>query len=231
MERKKKGPVRPQEAPRESRRPGRPRLGEADKAFTEDELRVLLEHLARLASRERRRRIARGPRARDELVVQLLAMTGLRASELARLRVADVHLARRKSYLRVRGGKKRHRRDVSTVPIPWVLVEPLEKWTRNRPARGFLFHASRSLRGLIRQEVWRIVKRGIRAAELREVLNAHSLRHYYVTQVARKTRSSAMVMKLARLRTLELADHYTHIATEDCQDVVGPMRLPKRRAR
>jgi integrase len=191
----------------------------------------MVDYAARRAVTERRRGVARGPRARDQVILELLALTGLRASELARLQVGDVHLAARASYLRVRGGKARTRRDVDTVPLPWDLVPLLEDWTRDRAPSSPLFQAATSSRPLCRQEVWSAVKRCVRACELRDVLNAHSLRHYFVTTVALRSRSAATVARLARLRSLSLASTYIHVALEDAAGITGPLRVGRRRRR
>ena len=212
---------------------GRPRLGPDDKAATETEVRAIVQHLAKLATAERRRGVGHGPRARDLLIVELACGTGLRVSELARLEVRDIVLAKRKSYVRVRGGKARPRRHVDTVPLPWDLVDELARWCKgaSEHERASLFTAATSSRPLIRQEVSRIVKRAVRACGLRDVLCAHSLRHFYGTRVALATRSSAMVQRLMRLRSPRLADHYTHVALEEATAAVGPLRTPGRRAK
>lgn len=218
---------------------GRPRLGHDDKPFSQDELRELVEHLARKAAAERRGqgadkscpRPVRGPRARDLALVQLAALTGLRASELAELEVRDICLARRKSYLRVRGGKARDRRAVETVPIPWSFVAELGRWIKGRGQRAAVFPASTSSRKLTRWEVWRIVKRGVRACGLRDVLTVHSLRHYYISTVARSAPSTLAVASLARLRSLRLVETYLHAALVDRHQVVDELRIPGRRSR
>lgn len=114
----------------------------------------------------------RGPRARDCLLVELIAFAALRASEVAALNVGDLFLAHRGSTVRVRGSKAR------TVALPVNLALRLRDWTKDRGPRAALFHASTSRRRLARQEVWLIVKRAVRGAGVRESLNARSLRNY-----------------------------------------------------
>lgn len=213
----------------ERRAAARPRLGHDDKPFTEPELRALVGHLSRKAALEMRRGVRRGPRRRDLLLVELAALTGLRASELAELEARDVILARRKSYLRVRGGKARVRQAVDTVPIPWSLVPELERWLLDQAGTAPVFTASTSSRKLTRWEVWRIIKRAVRACGLRDVLTAHSLRHYYISRIARESRSSLVVASLARLRSPRLVETYYHSALEDRAAVVQDLRVPGRR--
>lgn len=220
----------------------RPTLGEHDKAATEQEVAAMIEWLAKRAVAERRRGVRAGPRARDLLVVELLVSTGLRASELARLRVGDVHLAERESYVRVRGGKWRGARDVDTVPLPWAIVPELERWIDERRATSSdpavilelhnpLLTAATSSRAIDRREVWRIVKSAVRGAGARDVLNAHSLRHFFGTRIAKLSQSSATVQKLMRFRSPRMADRYTHLTLADSARVVGPLPIPGRRRR
>lgn len=214
-----------------SRRGGRPRLGAEDKPVSGPELRALVDHLACQAVRERRRGVPRGPRARDQLMVELLALTGIRASELTRLRVGDVHLAQRSSYLRVRAGKARGRLEVDTVPVPWDLVPALEAWTRDRHSSEWVFERTHGGQ-LDRFEIWRVVKRAMRQAGLRSVLNVHSLRHFFITTVAQSPGISTFtVASLARLRSARHLETYYHGHLVDRHAVVGPLRVPGRRSR
>lgn len=209
----------------------RPRLGDEDKPISGPELRTLVEHLARLAVREDRRGLRRGPRRRDQLMVELAALTGLRASELARLRVGDVHLADQRSYLRVRGGKARGLVDVDTVPIPWDLVPALEGWIRGRGDGDPVFERARGGE-LDRHELWRVVKRALRRCGLRSTLNVHSLRHFFISTVAQRPGASTFtVAKLARLRSLRLVETYCHAHLVDRFATVGPLHVPGRRRR
>lgn len=193
----------------------------------------MVEYLAKRAVAERRRGTRAGPRARDLLAFELLVSTGLRASELARLRIGDVHLAERESYLRVRGGKWRGAHDVDTIPLPWAIVPELATWIEQRDAgpRAPLLTAATSDRALDRREIWRIVKGAVRGAGARDVLNAHSLRHYFGTRIAKLSQSSAAVQKLMRFRSPRMADRYTHLTLEDSAQLVGPLPIPGRRKR
>lgn len=213
-------------------KPGRrPRLAPDEKPITGPELRTLVEHLARLAVREKRRGVTRGPRQRDQLMVEVLALTGLRASELARVRVGDLVLAKRASYVRVVSGKHRGPREVDTAPIPWDLVPALERWIRGRHSDGWLFERARG-GPLDRHEIWRALKRAMAACGLRSQLNVHSLRHYFISTLAQRPGvSSFTVATLARLRSASYLETYYHPALVDRHQIAGPLRIPGRRRR
>lgn len=209
---------------------GRPRLGADDKSATDAEVHAILEWLAQRATREARRLGRRGPRQRDLALVALIAGTGLRVSEAAALQRRDLQLGER-PYVRVRGGKGRDGRDADTVPLAWDTAHLLRRWVEPLESMDPVFQAATSARRLDRREVWQVVKRAVRALGLRDVLNAHSLRHWFITRVARRSRSSATVARLARLRSPRLVDTYVHVALEDVAAIQDQLTLPGLNAR
>jgi integrase/recombinase XerD len=76
-----------------------------------------------LSLEELRKLIANAPSARDRLIVELFALTGIRRAELKQLAVADVEFARRRIIIRHgKGGKQR------IVFIPARLVDRLRAY-------------------------------------------------------------------------------------------------------
>jgi len=214
----RRGPVR-----------ARPHLGDADKAIARDELRRILEHAARLASHEARRGL-RGPRTRDLLLLELLASTGLRASEAARLEVRDVVLEG-EPYVRVRGGKKRRPAQVDTVPLTQRLARELASWCRGLEPRAPLFgHAGDAAAPIDRRAVWAIVKRYLRAVGARAVLNVHSLRHRFLTDLASAAGANPFdVAKLGRLRRMDTVLEYFGASQTRAAVEALPLPWPARR--
>jgi len=206
---------------------GRPSLGEDEKAIRPDELLSLLAVLGAKAGREKARGNRRGPRRRDLLLVRLLAGTGLRASEAARLLVGDLRLEGKGPYLRIRGGKKRPTSHVDTVPVPIRLADELERWIFARCADEPLFHLAKSERALDRRGVWKIVKRAAREAGVRKEVSVHSLRHFYLTEVFRRTRGDlVLAARLGRLRSTETLATYVHHSSGERRRVVDSIELP-----
>jgi len=215
---------------------GRPKLGDDDKAFEPHELAALLEHLSKRAVAEALNN-RHDTRRRNALLVELMATTGLRASETAHLRLDDVRGLdhSRNPHVRVVGGKRRKPDHVATVPIPFSMVARLKVWMRHRwhrvePGSRPLFAAARSQRAMTRGEIWRAVKQAVRACKLRPELNAHSLRHFYITRLCCQPGASPMVVaNLARLRSLDLVMIYWHAARQDRRRLADALVLPGRR--
>jgi site-specific recombinase XerD len=160
---------------------------------------------------------------RDRLVVEVLARTGLRASELcdlaadAMVRIGDGH------WLRVPVGKLRNDR---YVPLHPQLVELLGTWCADN-----LEHIRRHRRlvadhrgPIDRHLLTRIVRRVGRAAGVR--VHPHQLRHTLATQAINRGmrleaiatllghRSMDMTLTYARIADRVVADEYQAISTQ-----------------
>jgi site-specific recombinase XerD len=146
---------------------------------------------------------------RDRLVVELLARTGLRASELCGLeadavvRIGDGH------WLRVPVGKLRNDR---YVPLHPQLVEQLAAWTAANLDN--IRHHRRLVadeRGPIdRHLVWRIVRRVARAAGVQA--HPHQLRHTLATQAINRGMRLEAIATLLGHRSMEMTLIYARIA-------------------
>ena len=215
----------------------RPSLGEEQKPFSRGELDQLRTYLIHKAGREwarlyRRRKggavpLWHRPRERDLLLVDLIAHTGLRASEAARLTSADLHLAGDRPFLLVRGGKKRAPRQVDSLPLAHDLAQRLREWIEGTNLEQELFVRGSGV-ALGRRGVWECVKHGIRKAGLRDTLHVHSLRHTFLTALAAQPDANPLaVMKLGRVRDLQTVMGYFHLARDTRQAMVEGLGLAR----
>ncbi|HKB15754.1 MAG TPA: site-specific integrase [Planctomycetota bacterium] len=205
---------RPGEAlPRAPRGRGgyKPRLTEADRAISPAEV----SSIVRWAEEGIETRHApRSVRVRDYMIVRVLAETGLRASECARLEVRDLHLGDASPFLVVRGGKWRRPGDVDSVHLPRALAAELAAHIEGRDpaARVFTTAAGRSI---ARFHVYAAVKGAVEALGLNPRYSAHTLRHGYISALCRAPGATPyLVAKAARLRDLNVVMRYFHARPE-----------------
>lgn len=174
------------------------------KALSEAELRRLL--------REARR--SENPLHRAVLLT--LAHTGLRASELCALRLADLVLSERKGKLTVRGkGEK-----IREIPLNAEVREALREWLSARPAApdDRLFIGRRG--PLTPSGVWRIVAQYARKAGLEDV-HPHVLRHTFATRLLREAGADLVtVAELLGHESLNTTARYTRPSEKDLEAAV-----------
>jgi integrase/recombinase XerD len=172
--------------------------------------------LARLlASCDRRTRVGR----RDFAVLMLLSRLGLRAGEVAALRLSDIDW--RGGELLVRGKGSREER----LPLPGDVGEALAGWlARGRPRCecGFVFTRVRApLDGLSSGGVSTIVRRACRRAGL-PVVGAHRLRHTAATEMLRAGGSLTEVGQVLRHRSRDVTSIYAKVDRLALAAVVQP---------
>lgn len=96
-----------------------------DKYLTDSQLRRLRKYVKDMADLARQRGSTRA--IIDELIVELLINTGLRASELCDLNIEDLPVSHGKDSILIRNGKGRVTR---TIDIPQSLQKRLERFVK-----------------------------------------------------------------------------------------------------
>ena len=150
-------------------------------------------------------------RARDRAAVGLLALAGLRLSELAALDIDDLALSARKGTVTVRHGKGDATR---SLPLSSEARTLLELWLRERPpgTTAALFVGPAGER-LSTRALARVVERIGTAAGVE--LSPHVLRHTFVTRLVRSGADVVLVAELAGHRSLETTRRYALPTAED----------------
>ena len=158
---------------------------------------------------------------RDAAMLHVLYASGLRVSELAHLRLADVDLERGLLSVQGKGGKRR------LVPFgegarafllrycqeerPRVAAA-VEARGRGRPA-GVLFLSPRG-KALTRQGIWKLLRAHARAAGITTPLSPHKLRHSFATHLLRGGADLRAVQAMLGHADLSTTEIYTHVADD-----------------
>jgi integrase/recombinase XerD len=149
---------------------------------------------------------------RDRALIEVLYATGLRVSELAGLKAADVHLDA--GYLVCTGkGSKQRMVPIGDEATRWVrryLAEARGAWPGGRGA-PWLFMGPRGGRPLTRVGIWKLLKRYGALAGVGRELTPHVLRHSFATHLldhGADLRAIQMMLGHADLSTTQI---YTHV--------------------
>ncbi len=145
---------------------------------------------------------------RDVAILNLMARTGLRVSEVVALRLDDVTLNARKGHVVVRASKGLKER---TVPLPKAAREALRAYLDARPPwAGEVLFVSRTGRPLTPRDVQRLVEKAARRAGLARRVTPHTLRHTYATRALRQGVDLATLARLLGHESLTTTARYLH---------------------
>lgn len=148
---------------------------------------------------------------RDAAILELFYSSGLRISELANLPLANVALE--ESAVRVHGkGSK-----VRLVPVGESARVKITGWLAVRaawnPKDNTLFLSRRGNR-MSRSSVWKVVKVAARAANIRQNVTPHMLRHSFATHLVDNGADLRAVQEMLGHADITTTQIYTHVSAD-----------------
>jgi integrase/recombinase XerD len=190
-----------------------PRVGKMlPKAISPNEVDELLEQPCKRSTPEARR---------DRAMLELLYATGMRVTELVSLDLTNLNLDPENAYVKCSGKGAKER----VIPIHEQAAEAVQEYlegarpllVRNKNEKA-LFVNRRGER-LTRQGFWLILKGYARAANLREDVTPHTLRHSFATHMLRGGMPLRHVQEMLGHANISTTQVYTHLTTEHVREV------------
>ncbi|HVR83031.1 MAG TPA: tyrosine-type recombinase/integrase [Planctomycetota bacterium] len=146
---------------------------------------------------------------RDRALLELLYASGLRVSEISTLKLADLNLDA--GYLRClgKGGKER------IVPMGKKAVGALREYFAGERGEipgdcDFVFVSSKGGR-LVRESIWRLVRKHARVADVRGRVFPHALRHSFATHLVEGGADLRYVQEMLGHSKISTTQIYTQV--------------------
>ncbi len=168
------------------------------------------------------------PTERDQLIIRLLADTGMRVGELCALRPEDLHWRDRRAYLKVRGKGSQER----LVPVSPQLVRRIERYIRTRPSDTTSDRLFLALRRAIRSDfkplstsgVLQAVHGAAERAGIKKRVHPHLLRHSFATEAIRSGMNPIQLSMILGHNSLRMIERvYSHLVPSDAYDAMLQM--------
>jgi len=189
-----------------------PRVGKMlPKAITPNEVDELLEQPCKRATPEARR---------DRAMLELMYATGMRVTELVSLDLENISVDGKNPFVRCTGKGAKERiipiHEQATEAVAEYLTEARLLLVRNKNEKA-LFVNRRGER-LTRQGFWLILKGYAKAANLRDDVTPHTLRHSFATHMLRGGMPLRHVQEMLGHANISTTQVYTHLATEHMRE-------------
>lgn len=148
---------------------------------------------------------ARG--ARDKAILELLYATGMRVSELCRLRIQDLS----DTFVKVRGKGKKER----VIPVGKKAIEAVDHYLVHfrgeAPEENAPLFLSSKGKGVDRITVWNRVKVYAKAAGIEKSISPHTLRHSFATHLLENGADLRLIQDMLGHEDIGTTDRYTHV--------------------
>ena len=164
-------------------------------------------------------RLLKAVRNRKHLaILMLIYSSGLRVSEVVRLRPADIDSERR--MIHVRGGKGK--KDRHTVLSDVALEFLREYWMTYRP-KDWLFPGQRRGSHIKVRSVQKIVESARERSRIRKAFSTHTLRHSFATHLLERGTDLRLIQELLGHKSSKTTEIYTHVTKRDIARIVSPL--------
>jgi len=157
-------------------------------------------------------------------LLMTLYSTGMRRTELCRLKVSDIDSRRR--MIRIQQGKGSRDRE---VPLSPKLLETLRAYWRWMKPKTFLFPGTvkgwRADVPITSNIVWLACRQAANAARITKCLSPHTLRHSYASHLLEAGADLRTIQVLLGHSRLEHTLVYLHLSPKHLQAITNPLDM------
>lgn len=156
-------------------------------------------------------------------ILVVVYSSGLRISEVVRLKINDIDSNRMMIHIRQAKGKKDR-----YVILSEVALEELRRYIRKNPKDDWLFPGGTDGKHLSERSVQKVFERAKNKAKIQKEVSVHSLRHSFATHLLEGGTDLRYIQKLLGHNSIKTTEIYTHISKKDISRIKSPLDQIKR---
>ncbi len=145
--------------------------------------------------------------------------SGLRVSEVVRLRLADLDSERKTVHVRQGKGRK----DRLTVLSDGAYEIVLQYIQLEKPGTGWLFPGQYQGSHLTERTLQKVFENAVMNAKIMKKVSLHSLRHSFATHLLEGGIDIRYIQELLGHQSMRTTEIYTHVAIKDVRRIQSPL--------
>ena len=155
---------------------------------------------------------------KHKCILSLLYGSGLRVSEIVKIKMEDIDLNRKMLHIREAKGSK----DRYSV-LPEKLIDILDGQKNIKDFSDYLFTGYDNRSPLTKMTVHKIVKQAAELAGINKNVSAHTLRHSFATHLLEDGTSVRYIQELLGHARLETTQIYTKVTNLNLRNIKSPL--------
>ncbi len=157
---------------------------------------------------------------KSKLMLKLLYSSGLRVSELTKLRYEDIHFDEKTGIVHQGKGKK----DRMFILSQEVIDNLITFQKKQNKTKGYIFINNKNL-PISTRNIQKLIKNSARKANINKNVTPHKLRHSFATHLLEAGTNIRMIQELLGHSNLQTTQIYTHISREQIKKVINPLDI------
>ena len=156
---------------------------------------------------------------RDRAILELFYASGLRASELSNLQLADLHLD--EGYIRCIGKGRKERVipvGAESIRLLRLYLEDVRPVLCENPQLQNVFVSKRES-ALCRQRLWQIIKQYTQQAGIMKNVTPHTLRHSFASHLLQNGAPLRVIQEMLGHADIATTQIYTHVNPERLKSI------------
>jgi site-specific recombinase XerD len=176
------------------------------------------QRLPLILSKEEVARILAAPtHLKSRALLMTIYATGVRRTEVARLRVCDIDSARMTITIDGKGKKDR------VVMLSPVLLDTLRQYWRQAKPKYWLFPGKTPDQPISGNDVFAVFHNAVRRAGITKHVSPHSLRHSFATHLLESGVDLRTIQLLLGHRSLKTTARYLHVSQYQVRATASPL--------
>ena len=154
---------------------------------------------------------------KHKLLLGLIYATGLRISEVIKLKVKDLDFENEVIYVRAGKGRK----DRQTL-LPKIMQKILKKYVSRKNLNDYVFTNNRK-GPLSERSIQKVFHQALKKSRIRKEATCYSLRHSFATHLLEKGVDIRYIQELLGHKRLETTQIYTKVSTQKLKEIGSPL--------
>ncbi len=157
-------------------------------------------------------------KGRNRLIIKLLYSSGLRVSELVKLKTENINLKEKTAIVKAGKGNKDR---IIILSEKWC--KEIKKYLKTKKIKSEYVFSKKNGKKISTDTIQRIIRKATKKANITKHITPHKLRHSFATHLLEEGENIRKIQELLGHSNISTTQIYTHVTTKELKKVKSPL--------